>query len=186
MATPGICSVDGCSKRSNARELCNAHYAVERRKKDLPESNLVRWLRDHVDHPGRNPCLPWPFGRNDLGYGIVEYKGRNIIASRLMCIMAHGEPPTPEHEAAHSCGNGHEGCVHPAHLQWATSKQNHEDMIRHGTLLLGAANPAAKISGDQAAEIRSMKGLERQADTGKRYGISQAMVSNIQRRVNWC
>lgn len=50
-----------------------------------------------------------------------------------MCILAHGEPPSPEHVAAHSCGQGHEGCVNPGHLRWATVAENIADTLKHGT-----------------------------------------------------
>lgn len=95
MASPKICKVDGCGKAANARFLCNAHYAQWRRSQPIPESKLVQWLRSNVMYSG-DECLFWPFGRNDLGYGILEYCGRNIIASRLMCTFAKGSPPTPQ------------------------------------------------------------------------------------------
>lgn len=50
-----------------------------------------------------------------------------------MCQKAHGDPPSPKHDAAHSCGRGHEGCVNPNHLSWKTKKQNQADRITHGT-----------------------------------------------------
>lgn len=92
----------------------------------------LTWLKDHVLHDG-DACLIWPFCVNHQGYGQVGYIGRVFKAHRLMCILAHGEPPTPKHHAAHSCGNGHGGCVHPKHLDWKTPQENRMDTNEHGT-----------------------------------------------------
>lgn len=81
------------------------------------------WLKAHVAHVGEE-CLIWPNSTNHQGYGQVGFYGKVVKAHRLMCILAHGDPPTPGHHAAHSCGNGHGGCVHPKHLSWKTPTQN--------------------------------------------------------------
>lgn len=81
------------------------------------------WLKSHVWHAGPE-CLIWPFCTNHQGYGQLGYFGKVVKAHRLMCILAHGEPPTPQYHAAHSCGNGHLSCVHPEHLFWKTPTQN--------------------------------------------------------------
>jgi len=75
----------------------------------------LAWLKERVAYDGEE-CLIWPFSGNHQGYGHLGYFGKVVKAHRLMCILAHGEPPTPEHHAAHSCGRGHLGCVHPGHL----------------------------------------------------------------------
>lgn len=89
-----------------------------------------QWLKAHVGHAGTE-CLVWPFGRFSNGYGQVYIQGKNCVASREMCILAHGNPPTPSHEAAHRCGNGHLGCVNPQHLRWATAAENQADKLTH-------------------------------------------------------
>jgi hypothetical protein len=54
-------------------------------------------------------------------------------ATRVMCKLAHGPAPTPKHHAAHSCGKGHEACINPKHLRWATPRENAADAKLHGT-----------------------------------------------------
>lgn len=81
------------------------------------------WLKAHIAHEGEE-CLIWPQSRNHQGYGQVGYFGKVKKAHHIMCRLAHGEPPTPKHHAAHSCGNGHGGCVHPKHLSWKTPTEN--------------------------------------------------------------
>lgn len=78
-----------------------------------------------------NECLEWPYSGNNWGYGQLTVAGRLVVASRFVCEIAHGDPPTPEYQAAHSCGNGHLGCVNPQHLRWATPKENSADKIRN-------------------------------------------------------
>jgi hypothetical protein len=77
-----------------------------------------------------------------------------------MRLAAHGEPPTARHEAAHSCGKGHLGCVHPGHLSWKTRNENRADMVRHGMLPRGTIVSTNKLTEDQVREIRSRMGSE--------------------------
>lgn len=91
-----------------------------------------RYLNETVmSFSEREECLSWPFARNANGYGKIRLGSRMLTVSRLVCERAYGDPPTPDHEAAHSCGKGHEGCVNPFHLRWATAKENAADRIVH-------------------------------------------------------
>ena len=59
-------------------------------------------------------------------------------------------------------------------------------MRRDGTLGEGAKNPRAKISDDDVREIRRMLDHKiAQWRIAQRFGISQQMVSNINRKYNW-
>jgi hypothetical protein len=75
--------------------------------------------------------LIWPFARYNNGYGNVTFYdalGKHSTgAHRIMCKLVHGEPPTPKHEAAHSCGNGTGGCINPHHLRSDTRGGNNAD-----------------------------------------------------------
>lgn len=83
------------------------------------EGKTIKWLRAHTDY-SHDWCLIWPFVSKLHGYGQFGYLGKNYYAHRFMCELAHGPAPSPLHEAAHSCGRGHEGCVNPQHLSWKT------------------------------------------------------------------
>lgn len=41
---------------------------------------------------------------------------------RLVCWLAHGDPPTPSHECLHACR--YKACVRPACLKWGTHAEN--------------------------------------------------------------
>src|SRR4029077_17580108 len=132
------------------------------------------WLKAHVAHDG-DECLIWPFCRKQDGRGQIGYEGRLYGAHELMCIFVNGPKPTPKHETAHSCGNGHNGCVHPRHVSWKTPTENHQDTIRHGH----ARKYEKKLTDEQAAEIRSLKGIETQAALAVRFAVSNTTIAEI-------
>jgi hypothetical protein len=130
-------------------------------------------------------CLIWPYARNAKGYGRVLRDGKPRIVSRRVCEEINGPPPTPEHDAAHSCGNGHLGCVTKAHISWKTPKENSADMIAHGRSQRGESHYGAKLTEAQVREIRELKGRVAQRQISEGYGISQSNVSLIQRGKSW-
>lgn len=142
------------------------------------EGNAVAWLRAHVDHPG-DECLRWPFSTHPTGYGSLGYMGEILYAHRFMCELVNGPAPSPVHEAAHLCGNGKEGCVHPRHLLWKTATQNALDSRGHGTQARNRWGPKGKITRRQVAEIWALKGRETQAVIGAKYDISPSTVRDI-------
>lgn len=134
----------------------------------------IQWLRAHVGYRS-DDCLTWPFGGCN-GYGHLGWNGRQHYAHRLMCEFAHGPAPTPEHEAAHSCGRGQHKCVNPFHLSWKTPSDNQYDRRQHGTKSGGGRG---KITDDQAAQIRALRGVKPQREIAEMFGISRANVSLI-------
>ena len=151
-------------------------------KKIADKGATEAFLRAHVNYDG-DECLKWPYCTNDRGYGLAVIGGKQRGAHRLMCMLAHGEPPTPEHEAAHSCGKGHEGCVNPKHLRWATHKENCRDMFIHGTLNIGERNAKTKITEDDVRAIRAAPPIL--APLMQRYGMSKHAISKIRSGKRW-
>jgi hypothetical protein len=136
------------------------------------------WLAEHVSHCG-DECLIWAFNRRANGYGALGYKGKIYYAHRMMCELANGPPPTPDHEASHSCGRGHEGCVHPKHLSWKTASENHLDRRRHGTHVTNRTGSAPRITKEQKREIQALEGKMTQVDIGAIYGVPFQTISRI-------
>lgn len=184
-----ICSVTGCEEPSRSKGYCKIHYVRSRKYGDpLMVSERyrrkLRWIEANYRHKG-DDCLTWPFGVNDNGRGVVTIDQKNMSAPRAMCLMAHGEPPTPKHQASHSCGKGHLGCVNPNHLRWATAKENEEDKIEHGTIRRGTDINTSKLSEKDVVRIRSLGreyGVNRLANE---YGVSPTAISLIHKRKNW-
>jgi predicted XRE-type DNA-binding protein len=180
------CQVDGCGRQVWARSLCPKHYQRWRTRgsaDDLRTENgaALRYLVAHVGFTGRE-CLPFPFRKDTRGYGIVRHEGRERTASRVMCILARGEPSFPNAEAAHSCGKGHEGCVNPQHLSWKTRQQNIDDAWRAGSF--HRANRArGKLDAQQVEQIR--QDARTQNEIAVAYGVSQSTISRIQTKQIW-
>lgn len=130
-------------------------------------------------------CLIWPFSKNTAGYGKLGCNGRYLHVHRMTCEAIKGPPPTPEHEAAHSCGKGHLGCTAPGHLDWKTPSQNNMDKLQHGTDNRGEKHPMAKLTEAQVLEIMSLKGTKTQAQIGAQYGVDRRHVGLIHRGKTW-
>lgn len=183
------CEIDGCEQQAKVRGLCALHNDRRRRTGDpnKPYLNerfraIVNWIDEHKAHP-LDDCLNWPFYRNGTGRGVVIFEGKGRSAPNAMCRAAHGAPPTEDHEAAHSCGNGHLGCVNPKHLRWATRAENEADKVRHGTLRRGRSINTSKLSEDDVRSIRAS--AERGTVLAERFGVSTAAISSIRKRHSW-
>jgi hypothetical protein len=151
MAAKLICSIPDCDKPAHCRGWCDMHYTRFKRHGDplftktAPEGEGLKLLFSLIGHKGAG-CIIWPFSRTPQGYGQTFYCGEVMGSHRVMCVLEHGEPPTPEHQAAHSCGNGRGGCINPDHLRWATPKENiAEKFDVHGWALLRSQD--GKITG---------------------------------------
>jgi hypothetical protein len=138
----------------------------------------IQWIRDHQAYEHDEWCLMWPFYRL-RGYGSFGYLGKQYYAHRFMCTLVHGEPPTPKHQAAHSCGNGHLGCVNPKHLSWKTQSENQMDCRDHGTEVKTKDGNRGRLTMAMANEIRALKGIKTQWQIAEEYRISESSVSDI-------
>lgn len=155
------------------------------RKKGVPRdySRRREWLHGNRDFDGAS-CLAYPFSRSTNGYSIITLTGSGQMSvHRYMCLMVHGEPPSDEHEVAHSCGN--KNCVNPKHLRWATKAENAADRLLHGTHGRGEKNGMAKLSAEDVKEIIAKRGVETGRSLAKRFGVSAAQISNIQLGRQW-
>jgi len=184
-----ICSVEGCSKHAHARGICMAHY----RRWMLyghplaggpTRGHAQNFIEHALQHDG-DECLIWPYARTDGGYAEVKWKGRMRIASRVVCEETHGDPPTPKHEAAHSCNNGHLGCVNNKHVSWKTKEENELDKIENGTFMGGETNIGAKLTKREVRLIRLLGGIMMQKEIGNVFGVGHAQVSRILSGKRW-
>lgn len=137
-------------------------------------------------HSDAVACLLWPYSRDNHGYAQASVGGRVRKVHQVICEKRHGPRPSRQHDAAHSCGNGHLGCVNPNHLRWKTHAANSLEMVEHGRSPRGSRNGAAKLTSGQVIALRARadKG-EHQPTIAAEYGISSATVSMIKLRKNW-
>lgn len=186
-----MCSIDGCLKNSWAKNLCRAHYAklrcygdATRGRTYLPTGERKRFIASAIAYEG-DDCLLWPFSNNGNGYPRYSDGKKKRYAHRNVCEAVYGHPPGERAETAHSCGNGHLGCITPKHLRWATRQENIDDMRAHGTILEGEKNPRSKLTKDEVAEIRSLKGNISCRRAGMRFGVAAQTVHDIWSGRTW-
>src|SRR5690606_34039285 len=106
-------------------------------------------------------------------------------ASRVVCEIVNGPPPSPDHQAAHLCGKGHLGCVNPRHLSWKTVIENHADKRIHGTVNRGSRNGRAKIEESDIKAIRSLKNKMTTNQVAKMFDIPRGTAWNILNNKSW-
>lgn len=188
-AKPGerVCTIEGCGRPYSCRGMCISHYSRWRKTGvsggpiwDKPDTSS--FLPTALKFEGDN-CLIWPYGRAKSGYGMVYPNGKPENAHRVVCRLAHGDPPTPEHHAAHSCGV--RACVNPRHLRWATRVENFSDMIAHGTKTLGERHPQSKLNETQVKDIRASVGKVSKYALAKRYGVSHSTITDVITGKTW-
>ena len=187
---PTKCGVEGCVSPPNGkRGMCNAHYIRDYRYGDVHHKTRAdhgepsRWLREHVAFDG-DDCLIWPFATGRDGRGRLQ-NDISPQAHRAMCILVCGDPPSPDHEAAHSCGRGHDACVNPKHLRWATPVENAADRLIHGTEVRGEDCPQTKLTERDVHKIRSLYGSASHSEIGLMFGVSGGTIGDIFNRRTW-
>lgn len=184
VANRKLCSIDGCSNPYKAGGFCQKHYQRQKKHgtvqvRGTERGSLIKWVHAHVGYKS-DDCLIWPFHR--LKCGRAYMGGRPV--SRLMCELAHDKPPTANHQAAHTCGQGHAGCVNPRHIRWATRAENEMDKVLHGTMPRGELHSHAKLTARDVLEIRETTGISQQA-IADNYGVSRGAIQCILERTSW-
>lgn len=190
MANSRLCSIPDCNKPVSRRDWCNAHYHRWRAHGDplagrTPEGEPERYYREVVLSYDGDDCLPWPYSNNGEGYGQIKRDGRYQLVSRLVCEEEHGPPPTPGHEAAHSCGHGSDLCCTKRHLSWKTPIQNAADKVVHGTHVRGERQWMAKLKEPEVRQIMALKGVLFQREIADQFGVSRRNVSDIHAGKTW-
>lgn len=191
------CSVEGCkgsadNKAGGRRGWCSSHYRRWKHHGDPLAGGTVRgevprYYAEFVLPYEGEECLLWPYGKTTRGYAQmwVDSHSRLALVSRLVCEEENGPPPSGDHDAAHSCGNGHLGCVTKRHLSWKTKIGNAADMIVHGTHLRGERQNGAKLTEDDVRAIRSLQGVILQKEIASQFGVSKQRISAILARKDW-
>jgi hypothetical protein len=184
-----ICSVDGCEKPHIAKGFCREHdrrakvhghpLGGRKHRPRAPVFAAFKFFTETVLPFDGDECLIWPILTDRNGYGLMVFDGKRCSVHREACKAKHGPPPTPKHQAAHSCGRGAMGCVNPNHLRWATAKQNGADMVLHGRSQRGARQHMAKLTEPMVREIRALHGTMTHGDIAGRFGVSRSCVSMI-------
>lgn len=183
-----ICSIPGCGKPHEARGWCSRHYDLWRLNGD-PTLRRKAAHGDPIEFISRvasggfvSGCVEWPFAKNK-GYGIIKTRNKTRTAHNVVCEIAHGIALDDSYEAAHSCGN--RICVNPAHLRWATSRENNADKIAHGTQTSGETHGTSRLTEAAVRFIRRNYPLLTQYELAERFSVSQSAVSGVVTGRTW-
>lgn len=189
------CSIPGCENTGRLRRgWCQMHYSkwyshgdplTPQRKP--PNGEAARYFSDVVMAYEGDECQMWPYARNKEGYGIVTRgdKPGMCLVSRRVCAKVHGPPPTPDHEAAHSCGHGKDGCYTKRHLAWKTHAENEADKLAHGTHNRGERSGNAKLTNAQAIIIKGLVGKQTDLAIARQFGVSTTTIREIRVGTRW-
>lgn len=185
------CSIEGCTRQFHSQGYCVKHYKRYLKYGD-PLAGSTDWgaakrfLEDALCYSDESACLTWPYSRNCHGRAQIriEKKTRNVC--RIICERAHGAAPTAKHQAAHSCGKGHAGCISPHHLSWKTAQENEADKVQHKTSWRTSPSLRGRLVRSDILEIRRCCATgECQRVIAKRFGIDPSTVSRIGSFETW-
>jgi len=187
LASVRTCSAEGCGRKHYGRSYCYLHYTRFRHhgtpdRMTTEPGAPVAFLEANRGYVGQE-CLIWPYAMGGEGYGTMRASkySRRINAHRLMCELAHGKPRFNGAQAAHSCGNRR--CVNPAHLRWASIRENMHDKWDHGTIARGEKVGGARLNRDQVLQIvgdpRSESAIARD------FNVSKSAVNFIKSGRTW-
>lgn len=126
---------------------------------------------------------------NDRGYASVclmkDGKRHQKRVNRLVCEAFFGQPPSTNHEAAHT--NGIRLDNRASNLSWKTKTANMRDMNKHGTKPIGETHGNSKVTEKQVVAIRLLcnRGNFSKARIGRRFGLTRQQIYHIVARRQW-
>jgi hypothetical protein len=136
-------------------------------------------------------CWIWMASKNTYGYGRFGLGEKCLLAHRVSFFIHYGYL-TPGLQVQHKpivCHNT--SCVNPDHLKEGLHKNNIEDQLLDGTLVvpsqIGENHSNVKLTEDDVYSIRSLyaTGKYTQKELGENYGVSRPYISRIICNVNW-
>lgn len=136
----------------------------------------------------RTPCSIWPRSLYRNGYGQATLRGRKTGAHRLAWTIANGNVPDGLC-VLHRCDN--RACINVEHLFLGTKRDNTQDMIAKGRLVIGK-----RLRGEQARHAKmteaGVRQVRAQFDAGismralaRQTGLSRPAIRAICKRETW-
>lgn len=128
--------------------------------------------------PSGDGCWEWQGHVGRGGYGTFS----RFKAHRLAWELTNG-PVSRRLSLCHACDNPR--CVNPVHLFPGTPRDNTRDAVRKGRHAHGERHGKAKLSLEQAREIKENKEGLSQRQLAAKYGVTRGAVNGIHIGRNW-
>ncbi|WP_299259818.1 HNH endonuclease signature motif containing protein [uncultured Kushneria sp.] len=140
-----------------------------------------------------NTCIEFEGSKFPSGYGRSLVDGREISAHRVAYCKANGiELKEIEGKVIrHICDNP--PCVNPKHLLIGTQKENMQDKVNRGRLVMpntkGVLHWSHKLTESDVLEIRRRAKVGGEENTTKRlaieFGVKPPAIQKIIKRLRW-
>jgi len=140
---------------------------------------------------GPEKCWPWLGRKNSAGYGQIRYHGVDLTAHRLAAffygLLDNATGPVNRKGSGfilHQCDNP--ACCNPNHFKVGTARENLMEAIERGLMRYnyGTGHHMTVLSDDDVRSIRRRWPHVSQGVLAKEYGVTQACISLITRRIN--
>ena len=136
-------------------------------------------------------CILWPRSKTWDLYGCLQYRGRRILAHRMMWEKANGQKIPPGLLVMHTCDN--RLCVNPKHLCLGSHADNVADCNSKGRRkqAFGTRIAWAKLTPDIVETVRLLyPGRQKRPkitheELARQFGVSRSAISMAIRRNTW-
>jgi len=137
------------------------------------------WSKVDVGH--ERDCWRWKSQLASNGYGEFKLRNRTVKAHRIAYFLMHGCSLAPDEIVMHACDV--RDCINPLHLRLGSTLDNRADCIIKARHARGSKQYAAKLTEEQALDIRFSPMLAR--DLAAKYGIGKDCVYAIRGGRSW-
>lgn len=182
-----LCAIEDCQNDARARGMCDKHYrrwakngsplVVKRISGPMPFKERFEMQYEPVTESG---CWLWIGNVGASGYGRIKVGRKTTAAHRASYEFHYG--PVPEGMfVCHKCDTP--SCVNPNHLFVGTPKDNTADAVRKGRHPAAETHNKAKLTWEQAEEIRISE--EDARVVARRIGVSFSTIYRVRQGVLW-
>lgn len=165
------------------KNFCSHSCMYDYRRK-IAEDPMEKWLSQVDKTPGQGPngdCWIWTGQTKRGNYGVFYWPLLRVMGAHIASYCLHtGDMSTSGFAICHHCDNP--PCVNPAHLFKGTHSDNVQDAMEKGRMALGDKNPNAKLTDEEAAEIKRRKANgEKTSVLMVEFGVSKPTIDRVAR-----
>lgn len=155
---------------------CNRGIGIIRN----PNGKSTKEIKWEVDENNCWNCIS--HAPNSNGYPRININKQKSYLSRYMYKKYKGEIPK-RYDVCHKCDNPL--CINPDHLFVGTRKDNVDDCIQKGRNIKGEDSNLAKLTNEQALEIKFGYKNLMYKEIAKLYDVSPSLISMIKNGKRW-